>query len=85
MFYVIYGVAMACRGYIEGMGEVIHSSVIGVTALVVRIICSYALKGVFDNMVIAYAEGISWALLMVLLMTRIIVKSKQKQTEEAKQ
>jgi len=76
-FYVIYGLAMACRGYIEGLGEVVYSSIIGVTALVVRIICSYALKGVFDNMVIAYAEGISWALLMALFIARIAVKSKQ--------
>ena len=75
-FYVIYGMAMACRGYVEGLGEVMYSSIIGVTALAVRIINSYALKGVFDNMVIAYAEGISWTLLLILFVVRIAVKKK---------
>ncbi|MBE6894335.1 MAG: MATE family efflux transporter [Ruminococcaceae bacterium] len=76
VFYVIYGIAMACRGYIEGLGEVMYSSIIGITALVTRIICSYALKDIFGNMVIAYAEGISWALLMTLFVTRIAVRTK---------
>ena len=75
--YIIYGLAMACRGYIEGLGEVVYSSVIGVTALVIRIICSYLLKGVFDNMVIAYAEGISWTVLLALFAVRIAIKRKQ--------
>ncbi len=77
VFYVIYGIAMACRGYIEGLGEVMYSSIIGVTALAVRIINSYALKGIFDNMVIAYAEGISWALLMLMFIVRIIIRHKK--------
>ena len=75
-FYVIYGAAMACRGYIEGLGEVMYSSVIGITALAVRIINSYVLKGVFGNMVIAYAEGISWTLLLMMFVVRIAVKRK---------
>ena len=75
-FYIIYGLAMACRGYIEGLGEVMYSSIIGVTALAVRIINSYALKSVFDNMVIAYAEGISWTLLLMLFVIRIAVKRR---------
>jgi len=53
-----------------------YSSIIGITALVTRIICSYALKDRFGNMVIAYAEGISWALLMTLFVTRIAVRTK---------
>ena len=76
-FYVIYGLAMACRGYIEGLGEVMYSSIIGITALGVRIIASYALKGVYDNMVIAYAEGISWTLLLALFVIRIVVKRRK--------
>jgi len=79
VFYVIYGIAMACRGYIEGLGGVMYSSIIGVTALAVRIINSYALKGVWGNMVIAYAEGISWALLMTLFIIKIIkIRKKDK-------
>ena len=78
-FYVIYGLAMACRGYIEGLGEVVYSSIIGVSALGIRIICSYLLKGVFDNMVIAYAEGISWAVLLMLFVLRIAIKNRKTQ------
>ena len=70
-FYVIYGIAMACRGYVEGLGGVLYSSIIGVVALSARIAASFALKGVFGNMVIAYAEGISWTLLMTLFIARI--------------
>ena len=75
-FYVIYGAAMACRGYIEGLGELMYSSIIGITALAVRIINSYALKDVFGNMVIAYAEGFSWTLLLILFICRISVKRR---------
>lgn len=77
MFYAIYGLAMACRGYVEGVGEVIYSSIIGVISLMTRIVLSYALKGVFGNMVIAYAEGISWVLLMLMFAARIVIKRKQ--------
>ena len=74
-FYVIYGLAMACRGYVEGLGGVMYSSVIGVISLTTRISASYALKNTFGNMVIAYAEGIAWMLLLALFTARV-VKSK---------
>lgn len=81
-FYVIYGIAMACRGYVEGLGGVMYSSIIGVVALTTRIGASYALRPVFDNMVIAYAEGISWALLMTLFIIRIIrIRKKDKECD----
>ena len=48
------------------MGEGLN----GIGCLIVRIILSYALVGVFYNMVIAYAEGFSWALMLLLYMWR---------------
>ena len=60
------GLATALRGYVEGTGEVVYSSVAGILSLFVRILLSYALVGWFDNMVIAYAEGLSWVLLLAL-------------------
>ena len=75
-FYLIYGLAMACRGYVEGTGGVLFSSIIGVTALTSRIVASYALKNTFGNMVIAYAEGISWTLLLALFVIRIFIYKK---------
>lgn len=77
-FYVIYGLAMACRGYVEGLGGVMYSSIIGVIALTTRITASYALKSTFGNMVIAYAEGISWTLLLILFIVRIVKIKKLK-------
>ena len=76
-FYIVYGLAMACRGYIEGTGGVLFSSIIGITALLSRITASYALKNVFGNMVIAYAEGISWTLLLILFTAKIATKYKR--------
>ena len=77
MFYTVFGMSMACRGFVEGMGGVMHSSIFGVTALAVRIALSYILRGVFDNMVIAYAEGISWVLMMTLFAVRCCILRKK--------
>lgn len=65
-FYIVYGLAMAVRGYIEGVGDVVYSSVTGILSLIVRIAASYALADVCGNMIIAYAEGLSWCFMLVL-------------------
>ena len=44
-FYVVYGIAMSIRGYIEGIGDVLFSSVSGIAALLSRIVFSYAFAG----------------------------------------
>ena len=69
-FYVIYGLSMAIRGYLEGTGDMLFSGAAGILSLVVRIACSYALRPVFGNMVVAYAEAISWVFLLALLLLR---------------
>ena len=69
-FYVIYGLSMAIRGYLEGTGDMLFSGIAGILSLVVRIVCSYALRPVFGNMVVAYAEAISWIFLLALLLLR---------------
>lgn len=69
-FYVIFGLANAFRGYLEGRGDVLFSGLNGIGALIVRIILSYALVGLFYNMVIAYAEGFSWCVMLLLYMIR---------------
>ena len=69
-FYVIYGLAMAVRSYLEGMGDVAYSSLAGMAALVCRILLSYTLVEFFANMVIAYAEAFSWVLLLLLYLLR---------------
>lgn len=75
-FYLIYGLSMAIRGYLEGTGDMVFSGVTGILALLVRIICSYALKLVFGNMVVAYAEAFSWMFLLAILLLRYLWKRK---------
>lgn len=71
-FYVVYGLAMAVRGYIEGVGDIMYSSVAGILSLVVRIAASYTFADVCGNMIIAYAEGLSWCFMLVLYAARVI-------------
>ena len=69
-FYVVYGLSMAVRGFLEGNGDMFFSGAAGILALLVRIAGSYALKPVFDNMVVAYAEAFSWIFLLAILVLR---------------
>ena len=73
-FYGIFGLATAARGYLEGLGDVLYTSMAGVAALAVRIGVSYALAGAWGNRVIAYAEAISWGVLLVLCWGRTAAK-----------
>ncbi len=75
-FYVVYGLAMAVRGYLEGLGDMVFSGMVGIAALLVRIAASYALAGLFGRMVIAYAEAISWLVLLGLYLLRCWWRSR---------
>lgn len=76
-FYLVFGLATACRGFLEGLGDVFYSSMSGIISLAVRIGLSYAWKDLFGNMVIAYAEGASWCLLLLLVWLRTRWKAKR--------
>lgn len=76
-FYLIYGVSMAIRGYLEGTGDMVFSGAAGILSLGVRIICSYAFKPVFGNMVVAYAEGFSWIFMLALFAGRYFFRSRK--------
>ncbi len=69
-FYPVFGLTTAFRGYLEGKGDLLYSGIAGVTALAVRIIASYAIAPLCGNMAIAYAEMVSWALLLFLYLFR---------------
>ena len=69
-FYIINGWSVAFRSYLEGTGDVLFSGVTGILSLGVRIALSYALIGVFDNMVIAYAEAFAWCFTLLLYAIR---------------
>lgn len=76
LFYVINGVAMSIKGYLEGTSDMLFSGVMGICSLAVRIVCSYLFEGIFNNMVIAYAEAFSWVFLLVVFTMRYLFKRK---------
>lgn len=71
-FYVVYGLATSVRGYLEGQGDMVYSSAVGISALALRIAASYALRPVLGNMTIAYAEALSWGLMLLLYGARLL-------------
>lgn len=77
LFYVINGVAMSIKGYLEGISDMLFSGMMGICSLGVRIVCSYLFEGVFDNMVIAYAEAFSWVFLLLVFIMRYLSKRRK--------
>lgn len=71
-FYLVYGLAMSFRGYLEGMGDVLFSSICGIIAVVIRIVMSYIMKPYLGNMAIAYAEAVSWCGMLLLYIMRVV-------------
>ena len=87
VFYAIFGIAASVRGYIEGIGDILFSSIAGVISLISRIIFSYAFVGLCGNMIIAYAEAGSWGVLLLLytfhiLLKKISLKYKKQEQKE---
>lgn len=76
LFYVIFGIENALSSYLEGRGYVLFSGIAGIASLFVRIAMSYALVGIFDNMVIAWAECIAWTFLLVVLFVKYVQVQK---------
>lgn len=77
-FYVILGIGMTFKGYLEGGGDVKFTSVVGVLTLMIQIVFSYILVGFYSNMVIAYAEGYAWTFETVLFIIRYLLIKKSK-------
>lgn len=75
-FYIVFGLATALRGYLEGTGDLVYSGIAGVISLIARIALSYALAPLWGNMVIAYAEAFSWMILLALYVIRLLIKQK---------
>ena len=71
MFYLLFGISVAIRGYVQGIGDVGYTSFVGISTLAVRIVMSYLLKPVFGNMVIAWAEVISWWYMFAMYVGRL--------------
>lgn len=78
-FYVVYGLAMSIRGHIEGLGDMLVSSGVGLAALALRIALSYAMTGVYGSMNIAYAEAYCWVLMAALYILRLARLKRRRQ------
>jgi len=73
-FYIFFGIGNSLRGALEGTGDVFFSSVIGILSLGLRVLFSFVLVGIFDNMVIAFAEGFSWIGMVLMYALRMYKK-----------
>ena len=69
-FYMVFGLSMALRGFIEGRGDMLASGLLGISSLSVRIIMSYVMKPFFGNMTIAYAEAVAWIYQLIVYFIR---------------
>lgn len=78
-FYPVFAAATALRGYLEGEGDLSYSSAAGIATLLVRIAGSYLLAPRLGNMVIAWAEMISWAFLLLLYVLRALARRPRPQ------
>ena len=65
---------MTIRGYLEGIGDVVYSSVAGILALISRILFSCWFAASCGNMIIAYAEAASWGVMLMLYVGRVMRK-----------
>lgn len=77
IFYPVYGIATVIKSFLEGIGDISYSSFAGIISLISRIIGSYSLVGIFSNMVIAFAEGFSWMVLLIMYALRLILKIRK--------
>lgn len=80
VFYVVYGLSMSVKGYLEGISDLLFSSITGICSLGVRILCSYLFAGIWGNMVVAYAEAFSWLFLLAVFALRYMGKRRKRHT-----
>ncbi|MBQ2846327.1 MAG: MATE family efflux transporter [Firmicutes bacterium] len=78
-FYVLFGIATLLRGVLEGIGDITFCSIVGIIVLGVRIAFSYILDPFVAGRAIAFAEGISWTVFMLIMILRILHKKKDLQ------
>lgn len=65
-FYLLYGLSTALGGYLQGVGDVSFTGGVNILSRGVRIVLSYAWALWLGNMVIAWAEIVSWAVMLAL-------------------
>ncbi|MBQ9950946.1 MAG: MATE family efflux transporter [Clostridia bacterium] len=76
-FYIVFGLATAMRGFLEGIGDVVFSGVNSIAMLAMRIALSYLLADFYGNMVIAWAEAYAWCFMLILFILRVRQQTKK--------
>lgn len=77
VFYTLFGAAIVLRSVLEGTGDVTFCSAAGIATLGVRIGGSYLLRPLLGSRAIAFAEGISWTVLLLLMIFRTLQTRKK--------
>jgi putative MATE family efflux protein len=78
MFYLPFGIATAIKGYLDGVGDVIFSSIANIVALIVRIVLSFSYRPVYGNDIIALAESVCWLVLLGICIVRFVLISRKR-------
>lgn len=78
-FFVVYGMAVSMKSFLEGNRNVVFSGIVSAFVLALRIFLSYTLKGNYGNDIIAYAEGISWIALFLICLVRCCIFFKYRE------
>ncbi len=76
-FYLVFGIAIAIRSFLEGVGDVLFTSIASIVALGIRIILTYTLAAPYGNSIIALAEGLSWGALLLMCFMRFVWKHRK--------
>lgn len=79
-FYLVFAITTAIRSFLEGVGDVVFTGIMSIIALGIRIILTYALAAKYGNGIIALAEGLSWAVLLMMCFIRFIRKHRKPAT-----
>ncbi|MDU4960701.1 MAG: MATE family efflux transporter [Sporomusaceae bacterium] len=76
-FYLLFGIATAVRSFLEGVGDVVFTGIVSIAALGVRVLLTYTLSAQYGNSIIALAEGLSWAALLLMCLIRFVWKHRK--------
>jgi len=77
LFYPVFGVSIVLQSVLEGMGDITFSSVVGISALGLRIALSFLLRPHFADRTIALAEGFTWAATLLVFAARMYAAKRQ--------
>ena len=75
-FYLIYGLSMAMRGFLEGLGDVLYSGLTGIGTLGLRIALSYGLAEPAGWLIIAWAEAAACCVMLLLYLVRCLTRGR---------